>query len=75
MTKVVRLDKKTKSNFVLLKYDYVNRSIQKKLEAAEERRKVSAILSSLHLSMRWRELEKTGDGPELALGHHQPTDI
>lgn len=42
--------------------------IQKKLEAAEERRKVSAVLSSL-------ELEKTGGGSELGSGHHRPTHI
>lgn len=39
--------------------------IQKKLEAAEERRKVSAVLSSFHLSRSRRE--HTGGGPEL--GH------
>lgn len=40
--------------------------IQKKLEAAEERRKVSTpLLSSRHLSVGRRELEKTGGGPEL----------
>lgn len=39
--------------------------IQKKLEAAEERRKVSAVLSSFHFSRRGRELEKIGGGPEL----------
>lgn len=32
--------------------------IQKKLEAAEERRKVSAVLLSLHLSTSGEELEK-----------------
>lgn len=34
--------------------------IQKKLEAAEERRKASAVFSSFHLSSVGRELEKTG---------------
>lgn len=40
--------------------------IQKKLEAAEERRKVSAVLSEC-------ELEKTGGGSELGSSCHQPT--
>lgn len=38
--------------------------IQKKLEAAEERRKVSAVLASFHFSRMRRELGKTGGGPE-----------
>lgn len=36
--------------------------IQKKLEAAEERRKVRVVL-----------VEAAGDGPELVSGHHPPT--
>lgn len=36
--------------------------IQKKLEAAEERRKASAVYPSFHLSSVGRELEKTGGG-------------
>lgn len=49
--------------------------IQKKLEAAEERRKVSAVLSPLHLSRRGKELERTDVGSELGSGHHRPTDM
>lgn len=49
--------------------------IQKKLEAAEERRKVSAVRSSLHLSRSGEELEKTGGGSQLGSGLLPPTNI
>lgn len=44
--------------------------IQKKLEAAEERRKVSAVLPSPHLSRSREELEEIVGGSELGSGHH-----
>ena len=49
--------------------------IQKKLEAAEERRKVSALPFFLPTQHYRKELEKIGGGPGLGSGHHQPTNI
>ena len=49
--------------------------IQKKLEAAEERRKVSGCPFLPRQGVMGRKMKKTGGGSELESGHHQPVDV